>query len=59
MHGGKLTMEFDGEVIKFSIFDTMRFPTNVNYLSALNVIDELSSDVYELSREDGLLTLLT
>ena len=25
MHKGTLTMEFDGEVIKFNIFDAMRF----------------------------------
>ena len=42
VHEGTLTMEFDGEVIKFNIFDAMSFPTNVNYVYALDVIDELS-----------------
>ena len=42
MHEGTLTMEFDGEVIKFNIFDAMRFPADVNYLYALDVFDELS-----------------
>ena len=37
----------------------MRFPTDVNYLCALDVIDELSQDIYELSHEDELLTMLT
>jgi len=59
MHAGTLTMEFDGEIIKFNIFDAMRFPTDVNYLCALDVIDELSQDVYELFHEDELLTVLT
>jgi len=36
VHEGALTMEFDGEVIKFNIFDAMRFPTNVNYMYALD-----------------------
>jgi len=54
-----LTMEFDGEIIKFNIFDAMRFPADVNYLCALDVIDELSQDVYKLSHEDELLTVLT
>ena len=27
--GGNLTMEFDGEVIKFNIFDTMRHPSAI------------------------------
>jgi len=58
VHVGTLTMEFDGEIIKFNIFDAIRFPTNVNYLCALDVINELSQDVYELSHDDGLLTLL-
>ena len=56
---GTLTMEFDGEIIKFNIFDAMRFPTDVNYLCALDVIDQLSQDVYELSHENELLTILT
>jgi len=59
MHLGTLTMEFDGEIIKFNIFDVMRFPADVKYLCALDVIDELSQDVYELSHEDELLTVLT
>ena len=33
----------------------MRFPADVNYLCALDVIDELSQDVYELSHKDELL----
>jgi len=41
VHEGTLTMEFDGEVIKFNTFDAMRFPANVNYMYALDVIDEL------------------
>jgi len=59
VHSGTLTMEFDGEIIKFNIFDAMKFPIDVNYLCALDVIDELSQDVYELSHEDELLTTLT
>jgi len=52
-------MEFDGEVIKFNIFDAMRFSTDVNYVYALDVLDELSQDVYDLSYEDELFTVLT
>jgi len=52
-------MEFDGEIIKFNIFDAMRFPTDVNYLCALDVIDKLYQDVYELSHEDELLIVMT
>jgi len=59
VHVGALTMEFDGEIIKFNIFDAMRFPADVNYLCALDVIDELSQDVYKFSYEDESLTVLT
>ena len=52
-------MKFDGEVIKFNIFDAMRFPAEVNYVHALDVIDELSQDIYDLSHEDELFTVLT
>ena len=41
-HEGALTMEFDGEVIKFNIFNAMRFPADVTYVYALDVFDELS-----------------
>jgi len=58
VHTGTVTMGFDGEIIKFNIFNAMRFPADVNYLCALNVIDELFQDVYELSHDDELLTIL-
>ena len=59
VHIRTLTMKFDHEIIKFSIFDAMRFPADVNYLCALDVINELAQDVYELSHEDELLSVLT
>jgi len=59
VHSGTLTMKFDGEIIKFNIFDAIRFPAYVNYLCALDVIDELSPEVYELSHKDELLTVPT
>jgi len=59
VHNGALTMEFDGEVVKFNVFDAMRFPSDVNYLYALDVFDELSQDVYDLSHEDELFTVLS
>ena len=51
-------MKFDGEIIKFNIFDDIGFLADMNYLCALDVIDELSQDVYEFSHEDELLTVL-
>ena len=59
VHEGALTMEFDGEVIKFNIFDAMRFPGDVSCVYALDVIAELPQDIYELPNKDEFLTVLT
>ena len=45
-------MEFDGEVIKFNIFDVMRFSADVSYVYALDIIDVLPQNIYDLSNED-------
>ena len=45
-------------MIKFNIFDAMRFPADVNYVYALDAIDALSQDIYDLSNEDELFTVL-
>ncbi|KAL0390961.1 UNVERIFIED_CONTAM: hypothetical protein Scaly_0453200 [Sesamum calycinum] len=29
VHAGALTMEFDGEIIRFNIFDSMRYPSDI------------------------------
>ena len=58
VHGGTLTMKFNGKVIKFNIFDTMIFPADMNDIWGLDVIDDVSQDAYELSHEDELLTIL-
>ena len=39
-----MSIEFDGDVIKFDIFDAMKFSYEENRICALNVIDELSQD---------------
>jgi len=58
VHNETLFMEFDGDVIKFDIFDAMKFPFDVNHICALNVIEELSQDVHDLSHKDDLETVL-
>ena len=58
VHAGTMNMKFDGEIVKINIFNAMRFSADVNYLCALDVIDELSQDVYELAHEDELLAAL-
>ncbi len=58
VHKGNLTMEFDGEIIKFNIFDAMRYPTDINFVFTLDVIDNFVQDVHELGDEDELKSVL-
>ncbi|XP_052477897.1 uncharacterized protein LOC128033794 [Gossypium raimondii] len=58
VHKGNLTMEFDGEIIKFNIFDAMRYPTDINSVFTLDVIDNFVQDVYELGNENELKIVL-
>ncbi|KMS94776.1 hypothetical protein BVRB_015390 [Beta vulgaris subsp. vulgaris] len=39
VHEGNLTMEFDGELIKFNIFDAMKYPSDINNVSAIDSFD--------------------
>jgi len=47
-------MEFDGEVIKFNIFDAMRFRVEVHNMNALDVYEKLSQDVFKLDNDNVL-----
>ena len=58
VHTRTLSIEFDSNVIKFDIFDAMKFPSDVNHICALSVIDELSQAVHDLSCKDELETML-
>ncbi|KAJ9146249.1 hypothetical protein P3X46_028538 [Hevea brasiliensis] len=49
-----LTMEFDGETVKFNIFDSMKYPADNHSVFSINVIDTFVQNVFELSMEDEL-----
>ncbi|KAJ9130123.1 hypothetical protein P3X46_034999 [Hevea brasiliensis] len=51
---GTLTMEFDGETVKFNIFDAMKYPTDDHSVFSIDVVDTFVQDVFELSMEDEL-----
>ncbi|XP_044471331.1 uncharacterized protein LOC123200247 [Mangifera indica] len=55
---GTLTMEFDGEVIRFNIYEAMRFPSNVNSVFVVDVIDSLAQQIFELQDSDNLKVVL-
>ncbi|XP_026400016.1 uncharacterized protein LOC113295899 [Papaver somniferum] len=42
VHDGSLTMEFDGEVIRFNIYETMRYPSDAHSCFSVDVIDNLA-----------------
>ncbi|MBJ4058763.1 retroviral-like aspartic protease, partial [Salmonella enterica subsp. enterica serovar Goldcoast] len=54
---GTLSMEFDGQVIKFSLFDAMKYPcdsTSLCSVETIDAIDLLVQQVFELGKEDSL-----
>jgi len=53
---GTLTMEFDGETVKFNIFDVMKYPTDDHSVFSINVVDTFVQDVFkdELERKSQL-----
>ncbi|KAJ9145783.1 hypothetical protein P3X46_028123 [Hevea brasiliensis] len=51
---GTLTMEFDGETVKFNIFDAIKYPADNHSIFAIDVVDTFVQDVFELSMEDEL-----
>ena len=42
VHSGTLTMEFDGEIVKFNIYDAMKFPDDNNPIDSIDVIDSFA-----------------
>ncbi|KAJ9177106.1 hypothetical protein P3X46_012358 [Hevea brasiliensis] len=51
---GTLTMEFDGETVKFNIFDAITHLTDDHSVFSIDVVDTFVQDVFELSMEDEL-----
>ncbi|KAF2294851.1 hypothetical protein GH714_022648 [Hevea brasiliensis] len=41
VHDGTLSMEFDGEILHFNIFEAMRYPTDMHSVCSLDVIEPL------------------
>lgn len=55
---GTLSMEFDGEVINFNIFEAMKYPSEIHSLNFIDVIEPHTEECFELSNEDVLATVL-
>ncbi|KAK9048798.1 hypothetical protein SSX86_032234 [Deinandra increscens subsp. villosa] len=59
VYSGTLSMEFDGEVINFNIYDAMRYPSDVSSLNFLDIIEPLTDECLELSNHDILELVLS
>ena len=46
VHSGTLTMEFDGEIVKFNIYDAIKYPDNGNPIYSIDVIDSFSTESF-------------
>ncbi|KAJ9183359.1 hypothetical protein P3X46_007223 [Hevea brasiliensis] len=51
---GTLTVEFDGETVKFNIFDAMKYPADDHSIFSIDVVDTIVQDIFDLSMEDEL-----
>ncbi|KAJ9187046.1 hypothetical protein P3X46_002543 [Hevea brasiliensis] len=49
-----LTMEFDGEIVKFNIFDAMKYPADNHSVFFIDIVDTFVQDNFELIIEDEL-----
>ena len=54
VYNGTLTMEFDGEVVRFNIFEAMRYPSDVHSCFKIDTLDVLAQQIFELDKEDAL-----
>ncbi|KAK4382482.1 hypothetical protein Sango_2867000 [Sesamum angolense] len=50
VHSGALSMEFDGEIIKFNIYDSMRYPSDIPTALLIDIVDPF---VQALSSTNG------
>lgn len=59
VNNGILTMEFDKEVIRFTIFDAIRYPSDCESISSIDIVDSLTEQVYFLCGNDALEYFIT
>ncbi|XP_074282881.1 uncharacterized protein LOC141607431 [Silene latifolia] len=56
---GRLTMEFEGEKIEYSIHEAMKYPSETSSLCFLEIFEPIVQTVYELCKVDPLNVVLT
>ncbi|XP_074311480.1 uncharacterized protein LOC141647254 [Silene latifolia] len=56
---GRLTMEFEGDKIEYSIHEAMKYPSKTSSLCFLEIFEPIVQTVYELCKVDALNVVLT
>lgn len=46
-------------MVHFTIFEAMRYPSDINYVFAIDVIDPMVQQLFELNAEDELMVVVT
>ena len=59
VHEGTLSMEFDGEEVKFNVYDAMKYPDENFSVCSIDVVEPLAQEAFGLSKEDKLEVVLT
>ncbi|XP_052486950.1 uncharacterized protein LOC105768358 [Gossypium raimondii] len=58
VRSGTLTMEFDGEIVKFNVYKAMGHPNSLSNISSIDIIDCLTQTYFEYQDFDELETIL-
>ncbi|XP_073025210.1 uncharacterized protein [Primulina eburnea] len=48
---GTLSVEFDGEIVKFSIFDAMKYPNENHSICSIDIVDSIVQECFEETYE--------
>ncbi|XP_052177517.1 uncharacterized protein LOC127791575 [Diospyros lotus] len=51
VHDGTLTIEFDREIVKFNIFDNIRYPNDVQSAFSIGMVNVFAQETFELRHE--------
>ncbi|XP_052888086.1 uncharacterized protein LOC128296674 [Gossypium arboreum] len=52
VRSGTLTMEFDGEIVKFNVYDAITHPSEILSVNRVDLIDSLVNETFESTYED-------
>ncbi|XP_031096961.1 uncharacterized protein LOC116001211 [Ipomoea triloba] len=59
IHSGTLTMEFDGNIVTFNIYDAMKCPSDDNSAYSIDILDSLVEEVFEFDGNDELKVVIS